>query len=367
MKVELLTLHNIKNYGSVLQTIASEAVLSEFFEQVETYRYIRKDTANEVLIDTWLEDVHGIKRKLKEIPCKFLLKKFIHVFDTYLEQHVNLTKQTYQTESDFSKFPVKADVYCVGSDQVWNSGWNKGFISDFFLTFLDNNSYKFSLCSSFGKEALEEWEIEPTKKCLQSFRAISVRESSAKKIINDINLDCIHLLDPTLLVKKGFWKSYTAKRIIKEDYVLVYQLNTNPAFDAYAKELAKRKGLKLVIIAVRTRQLFQSGKILFVPKVDEFLSLIRYASYIVTDSFHGTAFSINFNKNFVSIYPEHFSTRLESILQWAGIENRHLKDYRNFAIADYEINWEEINEKLHQERSKARTYLKGIREEIKSE
>ena len=83
----------------------------------------------------------------------------------------------------------------------------------------------------------------------------------------------------------------------------------------------------------------KKGKVFLMPEVEEFLSLIQYASYVITDSFHGTAFSINFNREVIDIYPNEFSTRLSSILKWAGISCRHLESFDDFEIANEKIDY----------------------------
>jgi len=97
--------------------------------------------------------------------------------------------------------------------------------------------------------------------------------------------------------------------------------------------------MKLVYIGMRMKDKLKKGKVFLMPEVEEFLSLIQYASYVITDSFHGTAFSINFNREVIDIYPNEFSTRLSSILKWAGISCRHLESFDDFEIANEKIDY----------------------------
>ena len=234
-----------------------------------------------------------------------------------------------------------------------------------FLDFVPDDMMKFAFCSSFGKVCLEEWEKEETIKLLARLQYISVRESSAVELLDTIGINnAVHLLDPTLLIDNSFWKNISAPKLVKQDYVLVYQLNPNGDFDKYAYEFAKRKKLKLVHLCMKTRDLKKHGKKIILPKVEEFLSLIQHASYVITDSFHGTAFSINFNREFINIFPAEYSTRLESILQWAGLDSRHLIEYNNFEIADRCIDYKPINKKLQLEREKADKFLMHVVQDI---
>lgn len=114
-------------------------------------------------------------------------------------------------------------------------------------------------------------------------------------------------------------------------YVLIYQLNTNKSFDRFAKEFAHRKGLRLVRFCTRIDQILKNGKSLVVPEVQDFVRYIFHADYVITDSFHATAFSINVNTQFISIYPNDYSSRLGSILKLVGLEDRHLLSYDDFS------------------------------------
>lgn len=364
MKVDLLTLHCIKNYGSVLQTYATEQILSKFFDEVETINFIRADTADENMMQEWTKDDQGVKKLVKMVGLYPMCCRYRKVFNSFLEKYVHTTEQKYYCDEDFKKYPIKADAYCVGSDQVWNSSWNQGFLPAMFLEFAPDNAMKFAFCSSFGKTKLSDDEMKQAKPLLERLNHISVRESTALPVLEDIGIEGgIHLLDPTLLLSADFWNKIVADRMVKEDYILVYQLNEGGEFDRYASEFAKRKGLPLVHIGMRMKYKNKEGKVFIMPMVEEFLSLIKYASYVITDSFHGTAFSINFNREVIDIYPEEFSTRLHSILDWAGLLSRHLTSYDDFAIADTPIDYAPINAKLEQERSKAMKYLSAIVEE----
>lgn len=365
MKVELLTLNNIKNYGSVLQTIASENLLREYFDDVETFRYVRPNAENSKLVETWLENEKGIKKVIKKIMYSFLIRKYIEVFEVYMNEKVKMSSHTYHNMDDFRKNELSADAFCVGSDQVWNSTLNGGSLPEFFLEFLKKNEYRFTLCSSFGKSKLDLDEVDLVSTGLSKFSRISVREKSAQEILDNIGIyDSVHLLDPTLLMKEDFWNQYLSKKVIKEDYILVYQLNLDPQFDEYVANLAKYKKIKLIRIVTRYQQIKSGRHFKFVPPVPEFLSLIKNARYIVTDSFHGTAFSMNFNKQFIVIYPHNFSTRLQSILEWAGLENRRVSDFNDYKLVDEEIDYISINTKLKEERKKARDYLESVLKDI---
>ena len=187
-----------------------------------------------------------------------------------------------------------------------------------------------------------------------------VRESSGVDIIKELGLpEATHVLDPTLQVDRSFWKQYVGKRKIAQPYVLVYQLNTNKAFDNYAKEFASRKGLRLVRFCTRIDQIIKCGKALIVPEVLDFVSAIYYADTVITDSFHATAFSINMNTSMICIYPHEFGGRIASILKLTGLESRHLTSYSDFSFVDTpQIDFKPVNDILNRERKKGWNFLK---------
>lgn len=366
MKIELLTLQCIKNYGSVLQTYATQKILGEFFEEVETIRFIRDDSADENMLNEWVKYDKDLKAKIKKIALMPMCSRYKKVFNLFLNKYVRLTKQEYRTDDDFVKHPLMADAFCVGSDQVWNSSWNQGILPAMYLEFVPDNKMKFSFCSSFGVTELPSNEVDDTKRLLDRIEYISVRESTAVDLLARLGINnAQHLLDPTLLMPAEFWENISSPRLVKEKYVLVYQLNPNQEFDEYAKRFADKKNMKLVYIGMRMKDRFKKGKVFLMPEVEQFLSLIQYASYVITDSFHGTAFSLNFNRELIDIYPNEFSTRLSSILKWAGISNRHLTNFNDFAIAEDKIDYDSINQKLNEERIKARKFLKDVKNDIK--
>ena len=147
--------------------------------------------------------------------------------------------------------------------------------------------------------------------------------------------------------------------IIRRPYILVYQLNSNnPQFDKYVKKLSKKKKMPVIRISVVNYQILKYGKLAFCPSVNEFLSYFDKAEYIITDSFHATGFSINFNKKFICIFPEKFSTRLQNILDLTGLQERQVKDCEDYSIIDKEIDYKRVNKIIENERKKSIDFLR---------
>lgn len=359
-KITVITLQNVRNYGSVLQALATQKVLESFNYEVDFINYIRAESATpNARAKAWCRNMNFLKR----IICTIILyPTFIVqdiIYSRFLKSELNVQNKKYCTESDFLDFPVTSDIYCTGSDQTWNSDWNNGILPPVYLSFVPDNVKKIAYAASFGKSELADEEIGPVRQYLSRYQHISVRENTGVEIINNLGIaGSVQVLDPTLQMDRNFWRQYAGDRKIKKPYVLIYQLNTNRLFDNYAKEFARRKGMKLFRLCNRLDQFFKSGTSILIPEVYDFISLIFYADYVITDSFHATAFSINVNTQFISIYPKDFEGRLDSILKLVGLENRHLKSYNDFSYINAEvIDFSYANSVLDNERKKAYEFL----------
>lgn len=362
-KISVITLHRIVNYGSVLQAYATQ--------------YIMKKLGNDVeIIDYYPERMHmlgmlkRIKNKSKKLQKSLILRtiariiilpsyiKRFYVFKKFIKKHLNMTEKTYLNNEQLKENPPIADMYCTGSDQVWNTGWNEKIDYPFFLEFAPDGKKCFSYAASFGKSELEEWEKEETKQLLSKYSNLSMRENSGVKILEDLGINNgLQVLDPTLLLTKSEWEPLISKKYEKKDYIFMYNINRNAKLDEYAKKLSKEKNLPVITVSYQYHDILKFGKVKVNPKVEDFLSLISNAKYVLTDSFHCTAYSINFNKNVMVAYPEKYSTRLASIVELTGLTNKVIDDYNDLEICERYTDFENANKILQEQREIAFKYL----------
>lgn len=363
MKISIITFQAVSNHGSVLQTFATQKIFENFGLKVEIINFKKEECRGIFpLIKFWTKDNSFLFSIIKGILLYPSFFRWERLFKRFLYKYinVNLDGPVYSYDEDFFKMKIDSDIYCSGSDQVWNSTWNGGIIKPLFLNFVPDNIKKIAFSSSFGKDKLLFSEIKETKKLLSRYDFISVRERSGLSILNNLGIEnCIQLLDPTLLCDSSFWDQYTPKRIVKEKYLLIYQLYSDRQFDHYAKKLAKRNNLKLIRFCTRYDQLFKSGKGILAPKILDFLSLIKYSSCVLTDSFHGTAFSVNFSVNFISFIPK-FGGRIYSLLKEIQLENRIITNFDDLSVADEKIDFNYANYILKKERIKADNFVRQV-------
>ena len=356
-KVAVITLHYIRNYGSVLQTYATQKKLELMGHQVEIIDYVRPNAEDSEILKEGLQSKHFGKNVVKVIAY-IALKKFENikrkkVCVDFLSQNVSLTRK-YKDYEDLQNEPPIADIYCTGSDQTWNSEYNGGVLPAYYLAFAPNGKKRVGYAVSIGMDLIRENEQTEIRAYVNKYDAISVREDRAKQLLEELGCTNVeHILDPTLVLNKEEWSDMIAPRMIQERYIIIYRLNPNPEMEQFAKELSEKTGCKIVRMSYYLNHLKEQGKMIYTPTVNQFLSLINYADYVITDSFHCTAFSLNFNKEFFIFYPGKYNSRLQSVLELTGTEHRVMNDKKKYEPIDFG----RVNNVLNKERAKATEFI----------
>lgn len=369
MKASVITLHTVDNYGSVMQTYATQQVFEELGYDVEFVDYWRKDNlpaqrAVKLLGSSTLQKfkpVWGLCGFTRNITV-FLLEKMIKGRKSpmwiFLEKRVQMTRMRYSTFDELMGTPPAADVYITGSDQVWNSIWNQGIDKAYFLDFAPKDKPRIAFSASIGRESLDADEVPETKVLLKKYKAISVREQSAVDLLESMGIKSTLILDPTLMLDADAWRKLATPIKLAKPYILIYQLNPNEQMDKYAEQLAARKGWEVVRIGFGRSDRKKVGKCVMLPSVEEFLGLFCKASCVLTDSFHATAFSLNLGIDFISVLPERFGTRITSILELTETENRLLTNFDDFDIVDRNIDKAMVKKLLQKKRTDGYQWLK---------
>lgn len=366
-KVGVITLHNSPNYGSCLQTYATQVVLTRVGADAEIIDYYRKDAIPENEVDRALNGqlvkkmpifkVPGVKQ-IAKIPVSRMVARRRAPLDEFRHSKLALSECSYYSADELDANPPAADIYCTGSDQVWNSIWNNGFDRAFYLSFAPEGKKKIAYAASIGKAALEDWEAEPMRKALSSYSCISVREQEAADLLDSIGVHgAVPVIDPTLMLNRDDWEVIADGWISPEPYILVYQLNRNAEFDSYVQKVAKKTGLKVMRIAYGVHEKRSGENAVICPSVGRFLSLFLGAEIVITDSFHGTAYSVNLGKKFVAISPGRFNGRIANLLAMTGLEDHWLQSFKNLELAEASFNHDSVKDALDSKRREAIVFL----------
>lgn len=305
-------------------------------------------------------------KKLAYIAIRYPIEKFALVrFDRMRKKYLKMTSRC-SSHVDLKK--ISADAFITGSDQVWGPMMNGVYDSAYFLQFVGKDSRKLAYAASFGKTKFDESTVVAYKKMLSEYDKIAVREKSAVSLLEEWGLNnCLgQVLDPTLLLDMSQWTNLLIKKNDFDKYkdlkyILVYQIHNDPKLSGYAKRLAKHTGMELLRVNPMLHQALRGGKFICSPDLSEFLSLVANASCIVTDSFHGTCFSINFGKQFIEILPNNATgTRNQSILELTGLSDRILCDFNDYSLVDKVIDYSKVNELLEVERRKSLEVIRSM-------
>lgn len=361
MKAEVITLHTVYNYGTQLQMYATQEKLKQYFDEVTFIDYRRSDTYGRNFIRTFTK---GNPYKIPVILPTILCWKY--KFGKFQKQNIKFTEETYLCEEDFRNFQAQADVYFAGSDQIWNAGWNNGVLAPFYLSFVPDDKLKYAYASSFGRSRLNDDEVMTSKRYIDRFNFITVREESGVKILNKQYQyqNAYRILDPTLAMPPEFWRAVESEKKIKKEYILIYNLQRSRAFDQYASELSRRTGIKLYRLCTRLDQVLKNGTSILIPDIFEFVSLIDHAKYVLTDSFHATAFSMNLGTEPICIYPSEYSGRIDEFLKLVGEEQRHIRNYKDYDVINRHVNWTRVQKVLEKERVRTDIFLKNVVENV---
>ncbi len=370
MKVSVITQHTVNNYGSVLQTYATAEVFRRLGHETEFVDFWRHSNLAEVRAEQLLQR----NRKLQKLKCLWGIcgasRKGMHKFlawylernrrhmQRFLQDHVRFTTKRYTSFDMLQQDPPAADAYVTGSDQVWNSQYNEGIEKAYYLAYAPVGRKRIAFAASIGKTQWEPWEIPETRNLLQQYTAISVREASACRLLDDLGISSVPILDPTMVLTGEDWRALADyKKCPAKPYLLIYQLNRDVQMDAYAEKLAAQKGWQILRIGYHRSDKKRIGKCVYCPTVPEFLGLFANAACCLTDSFHATAFSLNFGTDVLSVCPPRFATRIESILELTGTLDRLVSSYEDMTPADQPIDKKAVADILQKHRQNALDFL----------
>lgn len=358
------------NYGSALQAFALQETIKKLGHNPCIIRQVNNDENRNRL--------YLILRTIKRFIWQFkpekhygLNKKIRMYFEKSIFEERNAKNKTFCENNiqfydiDLANPVVPLDVeskwFIAGSDQIWNIIDRK--ISPIYLfTFLRHeNANRYSYAASIGLETLTEDQLKYYEDTLSTFKSISLRETTACELLKRTNLrsKVRQDIDPTLLFDGDYWANVASDRLIKNRYIFVFMLRPNLELFDMARELAQKDGLSIVYTGLMKYKFDDVISRLDVG-VEDFLSLIQNAEYVITNSFHGTCFATQFRKKFVSVKVESTGTRARDFLKSVGLEGRLIDGKEDISVIDTSIDYEEVGKRLNYMRLTSINYLSSI-------
>lgn len=380
MKIGVMTYCNCDNYGAELQAYALHHVLRDMGHDSEVIDFDRvpitakqKELLYKRAIFQRLR--YGVMGAFDVVGLivQMLLRKMIKRNSCVTE---SLTRGRDAFEAFWSDVPhtrkvqenelslLQYDAYIAGSDQIWN--WLKtGDLSAYFLSFVKHGK-KIAYAASYSDNEMPSEYIEVYRKGLNNLDNISVREVDGKALLQPLTEKNIEVvLDPTLLRTSDWWASVWSDRIkISEPYIFSYSLNTSSRYIEILRRYAKMQGLRIVNVTSSMSNLdYPEVFNVFDAGPREFLHLLAHAKVVFTNSFHGTIFSINFKKQFLSILNPASTTnsRILSITNLLGLSSRVVTDLNSvqaLKVVDKKIDFELVHQRLEALKAKSLNYLR---------
>lgn len=366
-RVGIITMHRVQNVGSVLQAYALCEKIKQIGARCELIDYQYPN-------DTHRSTCHKTNL-ISRLLLFFSRVKFYLLYDNTVQKHnfnkfrnkYLLLSKYYPTKEDLNSTPPEYDVYMTGSDQVWNPRFTKGD-GAFFFDFI-KDGYKVAYASSFSISDIPLEYRDNYRSLLETYSHISVRETSGVRIIKELIDKDVHVVcDPTLLLTKEDYLPLISESVLNKkpkQYILVYALSyaydPYPQIEEVIKKVKKQLDLPVIYLHANTVDHYRFGSSITSAGPCEFLDLFYHATFVVSSSFHGVAFAINFKKPFVAIVPsKHDDSRIMSLLYRLGLENKAILTNQSLpSKVDTELD-EKYLDKLGDYREDSILYLKKV-------
>ena len=377
-KIGIITILKCNNFGAELQAYATQKKLNLMgydAEIIDMLYYKHPDFKKTKLSKPFVEQT--MKERVTEFVKFSILNPIIYSvipvfsknmrvrnrkFDEFHRVNTKMSN-TYRSIDSLYGSGKEYDAYIVGSDQVWNPGTGMN-IEPYFLTFAPEGKKRVAYASSFGVTSIPAQYTDKFKKLLNGLDLISVREVAGVKIVEEVAQRKAELvLDPTLLLNKEEWKECSSGyNPNSEGYVLIYEVHPSEKIQQLALEYAQKNNLPVYRVGVRGLFNWETKGITNLVDIGpaDFVSLFENANIVFTNSFHGTAFSVNLGKKFYTVLSKagKKNSRMTSLLSIMGLDSRivYQEDDEKISYEKYDVY--KVQELLKAEREKSVNYLR---------
>lgn len=360
MKTATITYHNVNNYGAVLQAYALQqaqrnlgidnVIINYCSEKNKLYQNIKGKSPKIFLVNT-------MRYTEFLINLRVIRKRSRH-FKEFTYKKLNLTRK-YNTFEELKSNPPNADWYIAGSDQLWNI--STMIRKEFFLDFGDSNIKRASYAVSMGSSYNNVQYQNQLQELISQFNSISVREAEAREYIEQLvenKLIVQKNCDPVFLLSNQEWTDFSKIRMIRTKYILCYPMSGHPIIKKALERLKQLTGYQIVVITTELFTHIKGDINIKDASVEEFIYLVQNAEYVLTTSFHGTAFSCLFNIKFFALLGNSAPTRISELLKHLGLENRIIRNDEE--ITTDEIDFSYTNKVIESEREAGLRYLSSL-------
>ena len=363
MLIKTITCHDVYNAGASLQAYALMKYLSDLGHSVEIIDY-KPDylTGHFDLLKVNNPRYRGspvlsFVYILVHMPRKVSRMGSKRAFDSFRRQYLHLTRETYESNEELSLNLPTADVFITGSDQVWNTSFHNGRDPAFYLDFVKNDSVKASYAASFSTDSIHDQYIDVLKSWISKLNFVSVRETSGLQILENIGFQKgVQVLDPVFLLDKQSWYGMMTQTESGRNSVFLYDVDKSQLASDIAKKFASERKLQICSV-------FKShctNKKIRVMGPLEFLCYIKNAEFVISNSFHATAFAIIFEKEFVVINrKEKINARMRDLLALFGLSDRLVNDVKDIEKLK-PIDFEELRKKVVDRTRFSKEYLNEV-------
>ena len=365
MRIKTITCHDVYNFGASLQAYALQTFLTLHGHEVEIIDYLPSYKH----FYEWFKvsEIGFLGRLAKKMPLlsplfallqhRAWLKEIIkiHRFNTFKKEKLHCTKQTYNNIEDLEHNKPNADLFIAGSDQIWNTAFYNGLDPAYYCMFENDKNKCISYAASFALESIPSEHYEFVKRGLSNFRAISVREKSGVRLAKELGFEATNVLDPVFLLTSDQWNSLISRRN-KGRYLLVYDFsNKDPRIEQIARKIAEDRNLE--IYSFNSEKPYIS-KVLRNCGPIEFLEWINGADMVISNSFHATAFSTIFQRDFYTVpllgYAN--SSRMRDFLDMIGLSSRYVDNIEEIDSFCH-VKYDDVIPILNNKRDKSASWL----------
>ena len=350
---------NFTNYGSALQSWALTQAIGKLGYHAKLVDYCPdiladKDPLNP-FENMWDKDEES--RRMCELTMPAIRINY-EKFDRFYHERFDKTKKKY-TSANFNDVVDEENIdgFVCGSDTIFCILEFHGFDDGYFANYdCMRKGYSVSYAASFGDAVFDEKTFPILNERLQNFKALGLRENTLIDYVNErVSVPVKQVIDPTLLMTSEDYDRIAEKRLIEDKYILLYTRRYDPKMEAYAERLAKEKNCKIVEISLRATNAEKGHIMYYQAGVEEFLSLVKYAEAVVTNSFHGLIFGVQFSRPIHIFTREQADKKIGDVLRICGLSDRIVKD--DMLLSD-DIAYNIVHRNLSEKRQESMEFLK---------